>query len=311
MFNLIIIVLGVVGFEIVISVYNAIVNAHFLKTMSVKWRKIFLFWGILTAVFIIRGLLPLIIVWLSAPELGFLKLFQSMVHSDPAIAHLLEARKGVILIGAGVFLVLVYLHWLFLEKKDPYFVPDKLIKPRHGVWFFAAAAIMLVTLLYFSRISWPLMLSAAIGNAVFFIMYGFREQAAKAEEVLQEKESNLSDFSKLMYLEVLDASFSFDGVVGAFAFTTSVPLIFLGNGIGALVVRQLTIVGIEKVTSYKWLKNGAMTAIGVLGAFIILKSFGIHIPEYLPTFTTVGLVGLTFWKSHNFLKKNGMTIETK
>ncbi len=142
-------------------------------------------------------------------------------------------------------------------------------------------------------------------------MYGFREQAAKAEEVLQEKESNLSDFSKLMYLEVLDASFSFDGVVGAFAFTTNVPLIFLGNGIGALVVRQLTIVGIEKVTSYKWLKNGAMTAIGVLGAFIILKSFGIHIPEYLPTFTTVGLVGLTFWKSHNFLKKNGITIETK
>ncbi len=311
MFTTIIIILGLIVFEIVSSVDNAIVNAHVLKTMSVKWRKIFLFWGILTAVFIIRGLLPLIIVWLSAPELGFLKLFQSMIHGDPTIAHLLEARKGVILIGAGVFLVLVYLHWLFLEKKDPYFVPDKLIKPQHGVWFFAAAAIMLVALLYFSRISWLLMLSAAIGNAVFFIMYGFREQATKAEEALQGRESNLSDFSKLMYLEVLDASFSFDGVVGAFAFTTSVPLIFLGNGIGALVVRQLTIIGIEKVTRYKWLKNGAMTAIGILGTFMILKSFNIHIPEYLPTLTTIGLVGLTFWRSHSFLKKNGITIETK
>lgn len=304
MLTTLIIILGLVVFEIVSSVDNAIVNAHVLKTMSAKWRKIFLFWGILTAVFIIRGLLPLIIVWLSAPELGFLKLFQSMIHGDPAITHLLEARKGVILIGAGVFLVLVYLHWLFLEKKDPYFVSDKLIKPQHGVWFFAAAAIMLVALLFFSRISWLLMLSAAIGNAVFFVMYGFREQAAKAEETLRGRESNLSDFSKLMYLEVLDASFSFDGVVGAFAFTTSVPLIFLGNGIGALVVRQLTIMGIEKVARYKWLKNGAMTAIGVLGAFMIFKSFGIHIPEYLPTLATISLVGLTFWKSHIFLKNN-------
>lgn len=304
MLSIFIIVLGLIVFEIVSSVDNAIINAHVLKTMSTKWRKIFLFWGILTAVFIIRGLLPLIIVWLSAPEAGFLKIFQSMIHGDPTITNLLNERKGIILIGAGVFLALVYLHWLFLEKKDPYFVPDKLIKPQHGVWFFAAAAIMLVVLLYFSRASWFLMLSAAIGNTVFFIMYGFREQAAKAEETLQDKQSNLSNFSKLMYLEVLDASFSFDGVVGAFAFTSSIPLIFLGNGIGALVVRQLTIMGIEKVTQYKWLKNGAMTAIGVLGAFMIFKSFGIHIPEYLPTLTTIGLVGLTFLRSHQLLKQN-------
>jgi len=305
MLSISIIILGLIVFEIVSSVDNAVVNAHVLKTMSVKWRKIFLFWGIIFAVFVIRGLVPLLVVWLSVPEAGFMGAFHAAFSGSVQFKQLIEARKGIILLGAGVFLALLYLHWLFLEKKDPYFVPDKWIKPQHGVWFFAAAALILVALLYSARHSWPLMLSAAIGNAVFFIMYGFREQAAKQEEMLQGQKSGLGDFSKLMYLEVLDASFSFDGVFGAFAFTTSIPLILIGNGIGALVVRQLTIMGIEKVSQYKWLKNGAMTSIGFLGAIMIVKSFGIYIPEYLPTFITIFLVGLTFFRSHQLLKENG------
>jgi uncharacterized protein len=302
MLTAIIIILGLIVFEIVSSVDNAIVNAHVLKTMNAKWRKIFLFWGIIFAVFLIRGLVPLIVVWLSVPELGFMGVFQAAFSGSSDFAARVEENKGIILLGAGVFMALLYLHWLFLEKKDPYFVPDKLIKPSHGVWFFAAAAVILVSLLYLARGSWHLMLSAAIGNAVFFILYGFREQAAKQEEVLQGN-NNLSNFSKLMYLEVLDASFSFDGVFGAFAFTTAIPLILIGNGIGALVVRQLTIMGIEKVSQYKWLKNGAMTSIGFLGIIMVLESFGVNIPEYFPTLITISLVGLTFWASHRLLKK--------
>lgn len=111
-------------------------------------------------------------------------------------------------------------------------------------------------------------------------------------------------YSLLMFLEVLDASFSFDGIFGAFAFTTNLILILIGNGIGALVVRQLTIKGIEKVTQYRWLKNGAMTSIGFLGLFLILESFHVAIPEWLPTLVTLVLVGITFWESHRALKKN-------
>lgn len=304
MFTTIVIILGLIVFEIVSSVDNAIVNAHVLKTMSAKWRKIFLFWGIIFAVFVIRGLLPFLVVWLSVPEMGFLGAFQAAFSDSDKFAHLIEERKGIILLGAGVFMALLYLHWLFLEKKDPYFVFDRLIKPRHGIWFFASAAVILVSLLYLAREDWRLMLSAAVGNAVFFIIYGFKEQAAKQEEMLQAENNNLSDFSKLMYLEILDASFSFDGVFGAFAFTTAIPLILIGNGIGALVVRQVTVMGIEKVSQYKWLKNGAMTSIGLLGLVMILKSFDVFIPEYLPTLVTIGLVGLTFWASHKLLKKN-------
>ncbi|MDO8639598.1 MAG: DUF475 domain-containing protein [bacterium] len=303
MFSGIIIIIGLVVFEVISSIDNAIVNAHVLKTMSAKWRKIFLFWGIITAVFIVRGVLPLLIVWLSVPEMGFLGAVKAIFDPSSGIAELIEERKGIILIGGGVFLLLLYLHWLFLEKKDPYFVPDKLIKPHHGIWFFAFAALILVLLLWLARGSFYLMLSAALGNAVFFIVYGFREQAEKQEEKLQNQNSGLSDFSKLMYLEILDASFSFDGVIGAFAFTTNIILIFIGNGIGALVVRKLTVSSIEKVSQYKWLKNGAMTSIGFLGFFMILKSFNVHISEYLPTLITVGLVGITFFKSHQLLKQ--------
>src|SRR4030042_2881377 len=279
MITALIIILGLIIFEAVSSIDNAIVNAYVLKTMSEKWRKIFLFWGILTAVFIMRGLLPFLVVWLSVPEIGFLGALQAMFQSKPEIAELMEARKGIILIGAGVFLLLIYLHWLFLEEKHPLFVTDRFIKPQYGVWFFAFAAMILVVLLYLARHSPFLMLSAACGNALFFIMYGFREQAEKQKERLKMGASQIGDFSKLMYLEVLDASFSFDGVMGAFAFTTSVPLILIGNGIGALIVRNLTIKSIDKVSQYKFLKNGAMTSIGFLGIFIILKSFGAHIPE--------------------------------
>lgn len=303
-FTSLIIILGLVVFEIVNSVDNAIVNAHVLKDMSKKWRKIFLFWGILIAVFVVRGLLPLVVVWSSVPEIGFLGAVRAMFAQDAGVQDLMEARRGIILMGAGVFLLLLYLHWLFLEEKKPLFVIDKFIKPKYGIWFFACAAIILLTLLYFARVSPLLMISSACGNALFFIMYGFREQAAKQEKMLMRGASHMSDFSKLLYLEVLDASFSFDGVMGAFAFTTSVPLILIGNGIGALVVRDLTIRSIEKVGKYVFLKNGAMTSIGILGAVIIAEGFGLNVPKFIPTLITFLLVGIAFWQSKRFLKNH-------
>jgi len=301
MWYFLIVILGLVVFETVNSIDNAIVNAHVLKTMSPKWRKIFLIWGIFTAVFIVRGIFPMIIVWLSAPEIGLSGVFRMFFSADPRVVDLLESRKGLILIAAGVFLLLLYLHWLFLEEKTPFFVLDKLVSADFGIWFFAFAALLLVGLLYIARGSPLLMLSAAIGNALFFILYGFREQAQKQEKTLLSGDTRLSDFSKLMYLEVLDASFSLDGVIGAFAFTTSLPLILIGNGLGALVVRELTIKGIDKVTKYKFLKNGAMTSIGFLGIFMIVESLGLNLPDYLPTLVTSFLVGIAFWRSRLLL----------
>lgn len=296
------VILGLVVFEVVNSVDNAIVNAHMLRTMSAKARRWFLLWGILTAVILVRGLLPLLIVWFTTPGITLLRALQATFGNDPVAKTAMDASAYILLVAGGMFLLLLYLHWLFLEKKEPFFTPDKLVKPQYGMWFFALAALLLVTVLWFARETPLAMLGAAIGNAVFFIIYGFREQAERQEHAVQ---SARSDVSKLLFLEVLDTSFSIDGVIGAFAFTTNVLLIFIGNGIGALVVRDLTIRGIEKVSSYRWLKNGAMTSIGLLGTFMILKSFGVHIPEWIPTVVTVGIVGISFWASHTYLKNNG------
>jgi uncharacterized protein len=98
----------------------------------------------------------------------------------------------------------------------------------------------------------------------------------KKKELL---DPHLSAWSKILYLEALDASFSLDGVIGAFAFTISVPLILLGNGIGALVVRELTVRGIDLISKFAYLKNGAMYSIGMLETLTILESFAQEHPS--------------------------------
>jgi hypothetical protein len=111
------------------------------------------------------------------------------------------------------------------------------------------------------------------------------------------KESNLSDVSKLFYLEVIDATFSIDSVLGAFAFTLAVPLILIGNGLGALVVRELTMKGINRIKRFQFLKNGAMYSILCLGSIMIFDGFGFHIPPWLSPVMTFGIVGLFLFKS--------------
>lgn len=125
-------------------------------------------------------------------------------------------------------------------------------------------------------------------------------QKKKEKELLNP---NLSAWSKILYLEVLDASFSIDGVIGAFAFTLSVPLILIGNGLGALVVREFTIKGIDLVTKFAYLKNGAMYSIGMLGSLMILESFGKHYPFWLAPLNTFALLGLFLYLSYKELKE--------
>jgi uncharacterized protein len=299
----IIIIIGLIVFEVVNSIDNAIVNAHVLKTMSILWRKRFLFIGILTSVFIVRFILPLIIVWISVPNISLPDLFSSFAGGNDIAAKAVEAQTPIILTFGGVFLLFLYLHWLFLEKKDPLFI-ERFLKPKHGVWFFGLAAVILVLIMYLARASSLMMLAAAIGSATFFIIYGLKETAESTEQKLESNQStNMGDFSKFMYLEVLDATFSFDGVIGAFAFTINLLLILIGIGIGAIVVRQLTVKGIEQVAKYKYLKNGAMTSIGFLGLFMLIEAFGVEMPSFVPIIATLLLVGVAFWISRRLLSK--------
>lgn len=112
----------------------------------------------------------------------------------------------------------------------------------------------------------------------------------------------MSAWSKILYLEILDASFSIDGVIGAFAFTISIPLILLGNGLGALVVHQLTVTGIDLIDKFAYLKNGAMYSIGMLGGLMILESFGQEYPFWLAPMNTVLLLSFFLFLSWRELK---------
>ena len=142
--------------------------------------------------------------------------------------------------------------------------------------------------------------SAVVGSTAFFITHGFKQNAEKSELTLMDRSK--TDLSKIFYLEVIDASFSIDGVLGAFAFTLSVPLILAGNGIGALFVRQLTIGNIGKIKNYIYLKNGAMYSILFLGLTMVLDSFGVKLPSWETPLATFIIIGYFFLKSRKSLK---------
>jgi hypothetical protein len=272
-------------FEVISSIDNAIVNAHVLKTVPEKFRKFFLFWGLLLAVFIMRGVLPFVIVWLANANLSLPEVF-SLVFSDPELMEkALEHSKPLLLLGGGVYLFFVFLAWLFLEEKKYAFLVEGFIH-RQGVWFYAISSFFITAVIYFSVIKSPfLALAASVGASAFFLTDGFRKNAEEAERKL-EKSGSMSAWSKIMYLEVLDASFSIDGVIGAFAFTMSVPLILIGNGLGALVVREVTVRGINLISKFAYLKNGAMYSIGMLGGLMILESFGKEFPFWVAPMNT-------------------------
>ena len=305
MINILSIILTIVGlsfFEIIISVDNAIINAEVLSTMSKRARRWFLMWGIIIAVFAIRGVLPWLILWMSNPSLGAVGAFTASFSSNPRVADAVKESAPLLLIGGGTFLVFLFFNWIFLDEKHYGLIGEKFIQ-KQGVWFFAVASFFLAAIVWLAIRKNPLMaLGAVLGSTAFFITHGFKENAAKAERNMIEGSENLSDISKIFYLEVIDATFSIDGILGAFAFTFSIPLILIGNGIGAFIVRKLTVSNIENVKKYKYLKNGAMYSILALGIIMLADSFGADIPEWSSPIITFMIIGFFFWKSYKELK---------
>jgi hypothetical protein len=259
-------------------------------------------WGLLIAVFIIRGGLPWLIVWVATPGIGPVQALLATFSSDPSVAASIEQSAPLLLTGGGTFMIFLFFHWLFLEPKN-FGIPGERFFASQGVWFFAVVSILLAAIVWFSLKINPLMaFGAVIGSTAFFITHGFKENAEKAEAQLMEQGS-MSDISKILYLEVIDATFSIDSVLGAFAFTLSVPLILLGNGLGALVVRQLTIGNIDRIKDYKFLKNGAMYSVLVLGVIMLIDGFGHHIPEWVSPVLTFVIIMFFYAKSKMAMKR--------
>lgn len=299
--TIVLIVFGLVLFETVSSVDNAIINAQVLSTMGQKAKKWFLTWGLLFSVFVVRGVLPWLIVWAVSPSLGPIGSLTATFSGDPKVTEAIESSAPILLIAGGIFMIFLFFYWLFLEPKY-YGLKGERFFHSQGAWFYAIVSILLSVIVWFALKINPLMaFGAVVGSTLFFLTHGFKENAEKVEKQIESSSGSISDTSKVFYLMVIDSTFSLDGVLGAFAFTLSVPLILLGNGIGAIVVRQITVSNIERIQKYVYLKNGAMYSILVLGIVMLMESFGFHVPSWISPVATAVIVGYFFLKSKKAL----------
>ena len=299
-FSIALTVTGLCLFETISSIDNAIINAEVLSTMRPKYRRWFLVWGIIIAVFAVRGLLPWLIVWVVTPGIGPWEALTATFSSDPRVMQAVDSSSPVLLMGGGIFLVMLFLHWVFLEEKN-FGLPGERFLMRQGVWFYALASVLLTVVVWYAmKVNDTLAFGAVVGSTAFFITHGFKQNAEQSEQELLH--SHKSDIAKILYLEIIDATFSIDGVLGAFAFTLSVPLILVGNGLGAFVVRELTVRNVETIKRYRFLKNGAMYSVLFLGWIMILDAFGVHIPHWVSPVITFGVVGYFFLKSRRLLQ---------
>lgn len=271
--------------EVSLSFDNAIVNAVVLKNLDPIWQKRFLTWGILIAVFGMRLIFPLALVafvtGLGAMEVFTLALKQPQVYAD----YLLRAHASIAAFG-GMFLMMVFLEFVFNPQREVHWLGrfERKLAQIGNLSFISIILALLILLIlqsFATPYSRPSIVNAGIAGIAIYSVIHILSQKMSMRSI---KHGSIMSF---IYLEVLDASFSFDGVIGAFAITQDIIIIMLGLGIGAFFVRSLTILLVHKRTLQKfiYLEHGAHYAIGAL-ALLMLSGIYIDIPEVI-----IGCIG--------------------
>jgi hypothetical protein len=296
-------ILGIM--EVSLSFDNAVVNASVLKTWDPFWQKLFLGVGIIIAVFGMRLLFPLVIV-AAAADLGLMEVW-NLALSDPKqySAHLTAHHAEVAAFG-GMFLLLVFLNFLFDDAKEMHWLGN--FEKKMGslgkvssISVMIALGSLMASLNLVTEAQKMIVLIAGLWGILVYVGVDAISSFLEKEE---ESGGNVGDMVKkggigaFLYLEVLDASFSFDGVIGAFAITNDVVIIMLGLAIGAMFVRSMTVYLVRKGTldEYVYLEHGAHYAIGIL-AVIMLASMKYHVPELFTGLIGVAFIFAALWSS--------------
>lgn len=294
--------------EVSLSFDNAVVNASILKDWDEYWRTLFLTVGMIVAVFGMRLVFPLVIVAMTA-DMGIIEVWNLAISNPDEYSKALTSHHSEVSVFGGMFLLMVFLNFIFDNEKEIHWLGK--LEEKLGVLgrveaisiFIALIALMLCLTLVDETEQFKV-LTAGIWGLIIYVgvdMLGslmeHETSDLNAGEVI--KRGSIGGF---LYLEVLDASFSFDGVIGAFAITKDIVIIMIGLGIGAMFVRSLTIYLVEKETlgEYRYLEHGAHYAIGIL-AVIMLLSLKFHIPEVITGLIGILFIGLSIWSSikHN------------
>jgi uncharacterized protein len=287
--------------EISLSFDNAIVNANKLKQMSPVWQRRFLTWGIVIAVFGMRIVFPLAIVAV-AGSIGPFEALRLAAAEPAEYARIMQGAHLPIAAFGGSFLMMVGLTYFFNHEKEVHWIVflEKTMS-RFATIKGVEISVVLILMLAFASLldgdEATRFIYAAIYGLLTFLL------VEVLGGVLDASQRTLSEAARggvgaFIYLEVLDASFSFDGVIGAFALTQNLFVIAIGLGIGAMYVRSMTVMLVEKGTlaEYRYLEHGAFYAILILAIIMFVQTL-MHIPEVVTGLGGAALIGISFWSS--------------
>lgn len=309
--------------EVSLSFDNAVVNAKVLNKMSPFWQRMFLTVGILIAVFGMRLLFPFVVVWASAGlnpvDAWDLAMKGGSTEEEGTYAYILHHAHPVIAAFGGMFLLMIFLDFFFEEEKEHHWLdPIERRMQRLGELQGAAVILSLGLLLGFAYAFIPdhmggVLAAGILGLLTYLIVTGLGDMFASSSGLVDDDDDDddrsggagevamavgKAAFFMFVYLEILDASFSFDGVIGAFAITSDPIIIALGLGVGAMYVRSLTVYLVRKGTlsEYIYLEHGAHWAIGAL-AVLLLITMKFEIPEIITGLIGVAFIAASFWWS--------------
>ncbi|GAA2334179.1 DUF475 domain-containing protein [Streptomyces caniferus] len=314
--------------EISLSFDNAVINAGILRKMNAFWQKIFLTFGILIAVFGMRLVFPVVIVAITA-KLGPIEAVNLAIHDKAQYQELVTSAHPAIAAFGGIFLLMIFLDFIFEDRDYKWLSWIEKPMAKMGKLDMLSVIIALVVLLVTAMTvatdaahgagdkSATVLLSGVAGLITYLVVggiSGYFEDKLEDDEDDEDEEGAAAPATKgtgaavglagkaaffmFLYLEVIDASFSFDGVIGAFAITNDIFMMALGLGIGAMYIRSLTVFLVRKGTldDYVYLEHGAHYAIGAL-AVILLLTIKYEIPEVVTGLVGIALIGLSFASS--------------
>ncbi len=286
--------------ETSLSFDNAVVNATVLRDMTPVWRHRFLTWGIAIAVFGMRLVFPLVVVSVVA-QIGPLEAVRLAALEPAAYARILTSAHEVLGAFGGSFLGMVCLKYFLDQEKEVHWLAA--VEKRLALLGKVEAAglgIMMLAVWGFSRLVHGGRERFLVAGILGLVTYIAVDGVGTALEAGPDRMKLLhrAGAASFLYLEVLDASFSFDGVIGAFALTNNLFVIAIGLGIGAMFVRSLTVMLVDKGTlaSYRYLEHGAFYAIGAL-ALLMLVGTVVDVPEALTGLIGAAFIGLSLWHS--------------
>ncbi|MEO8889592.1 MAG: DUF475 domain-containing protein, partial [Jatrophihabitantaceae bacterium] len=309
--------------EVSLSFDNAVVNATVLVRMSPFWQKIFLTVGVAIAVFGMRLVFPLLIVGITAKlnpvEAVHLALQKGDVHTKGSYGYLLHQAHPAIAAFGGIFLLMLFLDFMFEERELTWLTWIERPLARIGKLDQLSVAVALGLLVISAYELAPagksstVLASGVLGLITYLLVNGLGALFDTDEDAAEEEGDHVhvakdgtrivqavgkAAFFLFLYIEVLDASFSFDGVVGAFAITSDPIVIAIGLGVGAMFIRSLTVFLVRKGTlsEYEYLEHGALWAIGAL-AVLLLITMKHEVPEVVTGLIGVGFIAAAFISS--------------